>query len=386
MLTITNATLYTPDRRIDRGALVLDAGRIAGVGTVGEVSLPPGGRTIDASGLIAAPGFIDLQFNGGFGRDFTNEPGAIWDVAAGLPRYGVAAFLPTIITSPPERVAEAREVVTGGRPAGHRGARPLGLHVEGPFLNPQKKGAHNPAYLRPPDARAVSGWSPDTGIRIVTLAPELPGALDVIAALRRRGVLVSAGHSAATYAQAMTGFDAGVRYGTHLFNAMPALQHREPGLPGALLTDPRPWVGFIADAVHTHPAIVALAWRMLGPRRLTLVTDAMAALGMPPGSHRLADFEVTVDATSARLADGTLAGSILSLDQALRNLVRLAGCTLEEALPTLTSTPAAAIGEGEQRGRLARGLAADVVLLSADLHVRGTIVGGEIAYWRDESA
>ena len=312
MLLITNATVCTPDRRLDDTSVLIDDGRIAVLGAAAEVGRPPGARVIDAAGLIACPGFIELQFNGGFGHDFTADPARIWEVAAALPRYGVTAFLPTIITSPLETIAAAQQVVSTGRPGGFRGAEPLGLHVEGPFLNPQKKGAHNPRYLRAPDAGAVAGWSPATGVRLVTLAPELPGALAVIALLADRGVLVSAGHSAAGFDQAKAAFDAGIRYGTHLFNAMPPLQHREPGLPGALLTDARPIVGLIADGVHTHPSIVSLAWQALGSKRLNLVTDAMAALGMPPGTHRLGDFDVSVDATSARLADGTLAGSILS--------------------------------------------------------------------------
>lgn len=378
MMLITHATIYTPDRRIDDGAVLADGGRIVQVGRAADIPRPAGAETLDAGGAILAPGFIDLQFNGGFGHDFTDDPSAIWDVAAALPKYGVTAFLPTIITSPMEKIAAGQKVVTMGRPAGHRGAAPLGLHVEGPFLNPQKKGAHNPAHLHLPSLEAVAGWSPENGVRLVTLAPELPGALPVVAALHGRGVLVSAGHTMATYDQAMAGFEAGIRYGTHLFNAMPALQHRDPGLPGALLTDPRPFVGLIADGVHTHPAIVSLAWRALGAERLTLVTDAMAALGMPPGTHRLGDFDVTVDATSARLADGTLAGSILSLDQALRNLVGFAGCPLEQALPALTSNPARAIGLGEERGRIAPGFVADLVLLSPDLRVRTTIVRGQV--------
>jgi N-acetylglucosamine-6-phosphate deacetylase len=272
-----------------------------------------------------------------------------------------------------------QQVVTQGRPAGFRGATPLGLHVEGPFLNLKKKGAHNPAYLRAPDLDTVADWSPATGVRLVTLAPELPGALDVAAALASRGVLVSAGHSMATYAEATAGFDAGVRYGTHLFNAMPPLEHREPGLPGALLSDDRPTVGLIADGVHTHPAVITMVWRALG-QRLNLVTDAMAALGMEPGTHLLGDYEVFVDETSCRLANGTLAGSILSLDEALRNLVRYGGCTLEEALPTVTTTPARAIGLDHERGRIAPGFVADLVLLSPDLRVHGTIAEGQLVY------
>jgi N-acetylglucosamine-6-phosphate deacetylase len=318
--------------------------------------------------------------NGAFGDDFTDDPAVIWRVAARLPRYGVTSFLPTIITSPLDRIAAGRRVVTEAAPAGFRGARPLGLHVEGPFLNPQKKGAHNPAYLRLPDVAVVAEWSPETGVRLVTLAPELPGALAVIAALSSRGVLVSEGHSMATYEQAEAGFDAGARYGTHLFNAMPGLGHRDPGLPGALLTDDRTTVGFIADGVHTHPSVIALVWRMLGAARLNLVTDAMAALGMPAGKHRLGNYDVTVDATSARLANGTLAGSILSLDQAVRNLVEITGCSLAEALPTVTTTPAKAIGLDRERGRIERGYVADMVLLSRDLRVRATITEGEVVY------
>ena len=380
MLYIHNATIHTPDRIIDNGAVLADGGRIIAVGPADAVARPAGAQAIDAAGRTLVPGFIELQFNGGFGADFTDDASAIWKVGEKLPRYGATAFLPTIITAPLEKIQAGQAIVTGKPPAGFRGARPLGLHVEGPFLNHAKKGAHNPKYLRTPDRIASETWSPATGIRLVTMAPELPGALELIASLASRGVLVSTGHSNATYEQAIAGFDAGARYGTHLFNAMSALGHRDPGLPGALLTDPRPTVGFIADGVHTHKAVIKLAWQMLGPRRMNLVTDAMAALGMPAGRHLLGDFEVVVDATSARLADGTLAGSILSLDQALRNLVEVTGCSLAEALPTLTTTPARAIGVDHERGKLAPGYVADMVLLTPDLHVSATIAEGEVVY------
>jgi N-acetylglucosamine-6-phosphate deacetylase len=380
MLYIHNATIYTPDEVIEHGAVLAEGGRIAEIGPVGSVRRPAGARVIDAAGQALVPGFVELQFNGGFGDDFTDDPSTIWRVAEKLTRYGVTSFLPTIITSPLEKIAQGQTVVTGGRPPGFRGARPLGLHVEGPFLNEAKKGAHNPKYLRAPDAAAVASWSPATGIRLVTMAPELPGALDVISALSSRGVLVSVGHSNATFDQAVAAFDAGARYGTHLFNAMSALGHRDPGVPGALLADPRPTVGIIADGVHTHRSVVRLAWQALGAMRMNLVTDAMAALGMPAGRHLLGDFEVVVDATGARLSDGTLAGSILSLDQALRNLIDFTGCALAEALPTLTMTPARAIGLGDERGRLGAGYIADMVLLTADLRVSATIAEGAVAY------
>jgi N-acetylglucosamine-6-phosphate deacetylase len=380
MLQITNATIHTPDRIIERGSVTVDGGRIVEVGPAAGTPVPAGAARIDAGGRILAPGFIDLQLNGAFGHDFTAEPSTIWSVAARLPRYGVTAFLPTVITSPLEQVESAMRVVTGGRPPDFRGAEPLGVHAEGPFLNVKKKGAHNQQYLRPPAAPDVAGWSPASGMRLVTMAPELPGALDVIKTLTARGVVVSTGHSMATYDEAVAGFDAGARYGTHLFNAMPSLGHRDPGLPGALLADDRMTVGFIADGVHTHRSIIALVWKMLGPRRMSLVTDAMAALGMPAGQHRLGDYDVVVDATSARLADGTLAGSILELDQALRNLIEITGCSLSAALETMTSTPARLLGLDHERGRIAPGYAADLVLLSRDLRVDTTIAAGEIAY------
>jgi N-acetylglucosamine-6-phosphate deacetylase len=380
MLQITNATIHTPGRVIPHGSVVADGARIVAVGPSGEIPATSGARQIDAGGLTLVPGFIDLQLNGAFGHDFTADPATIWPAAAGLPRYGVTAFLPTIITSPLEQVAAGLRVVAGGRPKDFRGAVPLGLHAEGPFLNPKKKGAHNQQYLRPPTDEAVADWSPSSGMRLVTMAPELPGALDVIRTLTARGVAVSTGHSMATYDEAVAGFDAGARYGTHLFNAMPSLGHRDPGLPGALLSDDRMTVGFIADGVHTHRSIIALVWRALGPKRMSLVTDAMAALGMPAGTHRLGDYDVIVDATSCRLADGTLAGSILELDQALRNLIEITGCSLGEALETMTTTPARLLGMERDRGQIAPGFAADMVLLSPDLRVRTTIASGEIVY------
>lgn len=385
MLYISQATLWTPVECLKDGALLIEGAHIAAVGRVGEVPCPPETRRMDASGLVIAPGFIDLQFNGGFGRDFTHTPETIWEVAAQLPQHGVTAFLPTIITAPLETSAAARAVLRQP-PTGFQGATPLGLHIEGPFLNPQKRGAHNPAYLRLPEVSAVADWSPEQGVRLVTLAPELPGALETIRALRARGVVVSAGHSMATYDEARRGFEAGITYGTHLYNAMPPLDHRAPGLIGALLTQPGVSFGLIPDGVHMHPALVDLAWRAAGPERITLVTDAMAALGMSPGRYQLADFDVVVDHTAARLADGRLAGSILRLDQAVRNLIAFTGCSLSDALRTVTINPARLLGLAHARGRIAPGLLADLVWLTPDLHVVATMVQGELLYTAPEAA
>jgi N-acetylglucosamine-6-phosphate deacetylase len=379
MLYISGADILTPMERLTQHAVLIDGDRIAAVAPEAELPLPEGAKRLGLAGGALVPGFIDLQVNGAFGHDFTATPGCIWDVAADCLRYGITGFLPTIITSPLETVREAQRILSD-RPAGFAGAEPLGLHCEGPFLNPGKKGAHNPAYLRSPSLEAVQEWSPKTGVRLVTLAPELPGATDVIRELVRRGVTVSAGHSLATYDETQAGLDAGITYGTHLFNAMPALAHRDPALPGALLTDPRATCGFIPDAIHTHPALIRLVWQALGPRRMNVVTDCMAALGMPPGRHRLADYDVVVDETSARLSDGTLAGSILSLDQGLRNLISQTSCSLEEALQTVTTTPARVLGLAQERGQIAPGFVADLIWLTPDLHVQKTIAAGNVVY------
>ncbi|HRQ41428.1 MAG TPA: N-acetylglucosamine-6-phosphate deacetylase [Chloroflexota bacterium] len=372
MLTI-RANILTPDGVIEEGVVVVADGRISAISP--STTSP---AALHAPDHFLVPGFIDLQLNGAFGLDFTRQPETIWEVAARLPQYGVTGFLPTVITSPLATVRKAQEVL-GTRPSTFSGAEPWGLHLEGPFLNPQKKGAHNPDHMQRPTLKAVADWLPETHVRLVTLAPELPGALPVIAALAERGVVVSAGHSMATFAEAKAGFAAGVRYGTHLFNAMPGLHHREPGLVGALLDDERATVGIIPDGVHVHPALLKLAWQTTGPR-LNLVTDAMAALGMPPGAYDLGDFPVTVDTTTCRLPDGTLAGSILGMDTAVRNFISYTGCSLAEAIAAVTTVPADLLGLGQRKGRIAPGYDADLVLLTPDLQVAMTMVRGEVLY------
>lgn len=381
MLAYRHATIIAPDKEIEDGSLVIADGRIRAIGGP-DLSLPDGVEIRDATGHTLASGFIDLQVNGGFGLDFTADPATIWEVAAGLPRYGVTSFLPTIITSPLENVRRAQDVLKAGPPMGWSGARPLGLHVEGPFLNAAKKGAHNPAYLRPPSLDDIEGCSPESFVRLVTLAPELPGALEVIAALSARGVVVSAGHSTATYEVAAAGFANGARYATHLFNAMPALHHREPGLVAAALADSRVTVGLIPDGLHVHPALVKLAWELLGRERLNLVTDAMAAMGMTPGQYLLGDYHVTVDETSARLPDGTLAGCVLALDAILRAFRAFTGASLANAVATVTATPARLLGLADRLGHLRPGALADVVLMTPEGEIVETLVGGQVLYQR----
>ncbi len=378
------ARLHAVDELVVRGASMWDGDRwrlhdlVCRDGLLVEGEARADAAVLDASGLRAVPGFIDLQCNGGLGIDLAAEPERLWELAAALPHFGVTAWLPTIVTTPPHVVERALATLTTGPPDGWAGALPLGLHLEGPFLAPARRGAHPEALLRAPSLEGIAGWTRDAGVALVTLAPELDGAAEVQRALVERGVVVSIGHSAATAAQATIAIDAGARSVTHLFNAMSPLHHREPGVTGVALMDERLHAGLIADGVHVHPLAVALAQRLLGDR-LVLVTDAVAALGMPAGRHQLGRAMLTVDEGGVRLPDGTLAGSNLAMDQAVRNLVAFTGCALETAIAAASTTPAGLLGD-TARGRLATGARADVVLLDDDTRVVGTIVGGAVVH------
>ncbi len=343
-------------------------------------SIDPGAERFD--GWIA-PGLIDLQINGAYGFDFTANSASVADVAKRLPETGVTAFLPTIISSPLENYPVIlRDLKRAAKDA--RGAEILGVHLEGPYLNPKRAGAHNPNYLRSPVLASLQYYSRFAGrdlVQIITLAPELPGALDLVRRFRESRIVVSAGHSTATYDQAVAGFKAGITYGTHLFNAMSPLAQREPGLVGALLSSDVP-CGLIADGIHVHPAAVKAAVRAKGANEITLVTDAMAAMGTNKGHYALGDRAVIVDAKSARLADGTLAGSILQMDTAVRNMIEFAGCSLADAITMASATPARVLGL-ERKGKIAPGCDADLVVFDESLYVEMTIVRGEIVYRRN---
>jgi N-acetylglucosamine-6-phosphate deacetylase len=298
-------------------------------------------------------------------------------VGENLTHFGVTSFLPTIISSKPGIIRHAQAVVNQGPPPGYCGAGVIGLHLEGPYLNPEKCGAHDPANLSLPEAGEYEQWSRSSHVRLVTLAPELPGSLPAVRTLIRNGVVVGVGHSLADLSQAQAGFDAGIRYGTHLFNAMPAFNHHQPGLVGAILRDNRVTVGLIVDGIHIHPSMVQFAWQNLGPGRTNLVTDAVAALGMPSGQYHLGSRTVYTDGSSIKLSDGRLAGSLLSLDQALRNLISFTGCSLPEALSTVTQVPAGLLHLDPWLGRLAIGSKADLVLLTGDAHIARVWVHGK---------
>ncbi len=341
------------------------------------------GADISTDGVIA-PGFLDIQVNGAYGYDFTNDAISVTKVAEKLPETGVTGFVPTIITSQFDTYAQRQREVGEAMRANSPGAHILGVHLEGPYLNPVRKGAHPPAYIRKIDVGEILAWADPAVTRTITLAPELDGALEAIRALRKAGFVVSAGHSNATFAQAMDGFEAGIKWGTHLYNAMSPFQHREPGLVGALLVAPIP-CGLIVDGIHSHPATIKVAWKCKGPGRITLVTDCMEAMGMEPGRYILGHHTVVVDNTSARLEDGTLAGSILKKDEAVRNKMDFSGCTLAEAVRMASTTPARLLGL-ESKGAIAPGMDADLVVLSPKSHITHTLVDGKVVFERNTQA
>jgi N-acetylglucosamine-6-phosphate deacetylase len=331
------------------------------------------------AGLLC-PGFIDLQINGAFGADIGPDPDAIKTLVAKLPATGVTSFLPTLISSPPERYEEFFTALEEGTAL--EGARVLGAHLEGPFLAPERKGAHDHANLRPVDLGFLRELLRSGKVKLMTLAPELPNSLGATELLQEEGAAASAGHTEATYDEVARAADAGLRLGTHLYNAMRPLAHREPGTVGALLTHDRIRTGIIADGVHVHEAAIRLAHRAKGSEGLILVTDATEAAGMPPGDYELGGRKVRLEDGAVRLPDGTLAGSALTMDEAVRNAIRFLGVSLTQAARMAAETPAAALNL-DGKGKIAVGCDADFVLLDEEGTVLETTVAGEMVYeWK----
>ena len=363
------------DGEIRRVDLRMVDGRVSDIGTL---SPPSGQEVIDCSGHLVSPGFIDLQCNGAVGSDLTSNPSAITEVSRYLPRTGVTAWLPTVVTSPAHsrETAIAAQLAVADEPGM---ARPLGLHFEGPLLNPDHAGAHDPTLLARPDDGEIRRWCESGAVRMVTLAPELPGALDVARVLSERGVLVAAGHTAMTPADLAMAVEAGVRYATHLYNAMSPLHHRAPGAVGAVLASDDLVAGLICDGLHIDRTAVRVARNTLGPGRISLVSDASPALGSPYGTLRLGRQVVTHTEDGVRLEDGTLAGSAVGVDSAVRTYREMTGCSTTEAIAAATSTPARLLGL-RARGHLAVGAVGDITVLDSDLQVIRTIIDGQVAW------
>ncbi len=363
-------------------------GQIVEVGA-GTGAGPESAEVFD-SGLLT-PGLVDIQVNGAFGIDFAEaDAQSMRLVATSLPSTGVTSFLPTLITAPvPVILEQARNVLASAKALdGTLAARPLGVHLEGPFLSPVRHGVHEPALMALPTpelAELILGDSTVmSALRTVTIAPELTGAIEFIRRLVDAGVLVSVGHTDATSVQVKAAADAGARMITHLFNAQRGLGHREPGVPGAALVDPRFTLGLIADLAHVAADVCKLVFQ-LAADRVALVTDAVAAAGMPPGRYQLGGEDVLLtDDGVPRSPAGTIAGSALTLDRAVRNIISI-GIDPTAALCAATVIPADVIGE-PTLGRLAPGARADLVWWDDEMRPRKVWIGGEVVFDATESA
>lgn len=339
--------------------------------------IPVNHRVVE--GLIC-PGFIDLQINGAFGIDVGPDDVGLGELAARLPQTGTTAFLPTAISWPGERYEVFLDVLEKA-PSG-RGAQILGAHIEGPFLSPERKGAHDPENLRPIDLGLLKDILGAGPVAVMTLAPELEGAEKAAGLLCDSRVVASVGHTNATYEVITRAIDAGFSKATHLYNTMSPFEHRAPGAVGAVLTDDRVRAGIIADGVHVHEGALRLAYREKGLEGLALVTDAMEAAGMEDGEYELSGRTVQLEGGFVRLPDGTLAGSSLTMDSAVRNAVKFLDVPLKEAVRMASETPAEILSMPE-KGRIAPGADADLVVLDREGFVQETIVGGKTVYQRE---
>lgn len=374
--TTIRGRLVTDYEVLPDAALLVENGAIKELSREGEPS--EYGDLHDYGDSYLVPGFVDLQVNGCFGIDVATEPERLPELSERLLASGVTSYLPTVISSPEDLYEEALPILADSL-NDSAGAEALGLHLEGPFISPEKRGAHPQSFVVKPDPALLGRLMELCPVRLLTLAPELEEAEDLVEFAATRGVVVSAGHSEASFEHAYRTFDRSVAGVTHLFNALGPFHHREPGVVGVAFAHPRVVCSIIGDGLHVHPEVVGLAFRMLGPDRLYLTTDSTAATGMRPGEYALASRKVYQEANMVRLRDG-LAGSLTTMNEAFQNILAFTGCTLPEAARMTSATPARLIGEGRRKGRLVPGYDADITVLAPDLSVAAVWKHGEQVY------
>ncbi|MFZ0200059.1 MAG: N-acetylglucosamine-6-phosphate deacetylase [Candidatus Sulfotelmatobacter sp.] len=392
MIVLRAHRLYTPLEEIMSPLVFIEDGFISAVSSQAEREIPKNGTVVDftreSRDAILAPGFVDIHMHGGAGLDVMRaSPAELPRLNKFLTTHGVTGYFPTTVAAPMdqtrdalERLAEAIEAAPSlGTNRDSVQARPLGIHLEGPFLSHKRRGVHPPENLVEPTLEIFERlWQAAHGhVRMMTIAPELPGAIEVIAEAARRKVCVSIGHSDALMESARAGVKAGARHATHTFNAMRPLDHREPGIIGEVLTNEQLSADIIADGIHTAPEIVKLFMNAKGIERAVLITDAIAAAGMPDGTYQLGPIQVEVK-NGRCSSDGKLAGSVLTMDRAVRNVVQFAEWRLEDAVRTATLNPAQAAGLAHH-GHLTPGAEANFVVLGPGGEVRRTIVRGVTA-------
>jgi N-acetylglucosamine-6-phosphate deacetylase len=382
-LLFTNARVFTADDEWPVGWLMTEGRRIRllGPGRPPAFAADDVTRRIDCGGGSLLPGFIDLHVHGAVGYEATRcGPEGLQAMARFFARHGVTGFLPSVWTAPREVIAAALGVIGATLGPVDGGATILGAHLEGPYLNPAKAGAQDPRYIRRAARDEALAFLASGIVRLIAIAPEYPENRWLIEECVRRGIRVSAAHTTATYAQMLDAVAAGVRQATHTYNAMLGLGHREPGTVGAIMTLPELDAELIADNVHVHPAAMRALVRAKGAARVILVTDALGVTGLEANAFQLDDRTIAVRDGAARLPDGTLAGSVLTLDRALGNIMAAAGLPLREAWPLSSLHAARAIGLAATKGSLEVGKDADLALLDADFQVQLTVAEGRIVH------
>lgn len=381
---ILAGTIYTPAEEIENGVVLVEDRRITSLGRREQIKIPASAKVIDRGTRTVVPGFIDLHVHGGAGRDLMEAtPEAVATVATYLAAHGATSFLATTVTASLNRTLQAtrglsRLIRAWGTTAKNAGAQPLGIHFEGPFLSVEKRGVHPATHILKPAKATLDRLleaAAGTG-RVLTLAPELDDELTVLEHARRHGMRVGIGHSNATYDVAERAIAAGATHAIHTYNAMRAFSHRDPGILGAVLTNDRVSAELIADGVHVDPVAVRLLVRAKGLERVILVTDGLSCAGMPEGRYPLGEMTVEVAGGACRSTAGTLAGSVLTLDTALRNFARFTGLGYAQCLPCATVNPARLLGLEGRKGVLAPGADADLVVLDESYAVIESYVGG----------
>jgi N-acetylglucosamine-6-phosphate deacetylase len=383
---LTAQRLWDGVRLLDWPVVLIEDGWIASISSRAAVELPTDARVLDFPGATLAPAFFDVHIHGAKGHDVMEAtPAALDAMGSFLAAHGTGSFLATTVTAPLDATLRSLSGLAKllAQPPVKGRAQALGIHLEGPFLSHAKRGVQPAEHLLAPDTATFDRLfeAAEGRIRLMTLAPELPGAIELTAYATARGVRVSLGHSNATAAETRAAIAAGAVSATHTFNAMRPLDHRAPGILGTVLTEDALFAEMICDGIHVATEIVKLWWRAKGPERAILVTDAISATGMSDGEYRLGDFAVQV-VNGRAMANGVLAGSVLTLDRALTNFMEFTGAPLEQALRLLTVNPASMTGLGDQAGSLAVGEAANLVALDEAGKLIESVVNGQAAFAR----
>lgn len=376
MLCIKNGRIINEGKIIEGKNVIIDGSKIVSISD----HIPEGAEAIDARGNFVSPGFIDIHIHGAQGCDtMDGKFESTNTISKAIAKHGVTSFLSTTMTVCPDEIKNALKNARYCMDKGLDGANILGVHLEGPFLSKDAKGAHDEKYIMEPGIDSFINLAGDylSVIKTVTIAPEIKGALDLIKFMTGHGIVATMGHSTATYDQAMSGIANGVSHATHLYNAMRGFNHREPGVVGAIF-DSRITTEFIADGIHLHFAAIRIALAVKGYENCALITDAMKACCMEDGKYSLGGLDVYVKDGAARLSNGTLAGSTLTIDRAVRNVVKNTNLNMAEVVYMATVVPARVIKVGSEKGHIKPGYDADITIFDDDVNIKQVIVGGKV--------